>query len=99
MVGVGIGAERNRLAAVVAAAEVRAKADGFVVQLLDEPNASVEAGDPLILTSDPAREAQVALLEAELRELKARYHSERGGDLVRSRITLDEIRSQAQEES
>jgi putative peptide zinc metalloprotease protein len=76
-------------------AEVRAKADGFVVRLLNEPNARVEPGDPLILTVDSSREAQVALLEAELRELKARYNSERGPDLAQSRITLDEIRTKS----
>ncbi len=76
-------------------AEVRAKADGFVVRLLTAPNANVESGDPLILTVDPSREAQVALLEAELRELNARYHSERGPDLVRSRMTLDEVHSKS----
>ena len=47
-------------------AEVRAGADGFVVRLLAEPNAAVEPGDPLILTRDPSRETQVALLEAEI---------------------------------
>jgi putative peptide zinc metalloprotease protein len=76
-------------------AEVRAGADGFIVSLLVEPGTAVEPGAPLILTSDPSREAQVALLQAELLELRARYNSERGDDLVQSRMTLDEIRSKS----
>ncbi len=76
-------------------AEVRARADGFVVEVLAEPGSRVSPGDPLILTRDPEREAQVALLQAELLELRSRYNAERGEDLVQSRMTLDEIRSKS----
>ncbi|MEE8475418.1 MAG: hypothetical protein V3T01_08715, partial [Myxococcota bacterium] len=76
-------------------AEVRARADGFAIRLLAAPNSTVEPGTPLILTKDPSREAQVAVLEAELRELQARYYTEQGTDLVRSRMTLDEIENKS----
>jgi len=74
-------------------AEVRAGADGFVLRVLAEPDTLVEPGAPLILTRDPSREAEVALLEAELRELEARHHAERGTDLVRARMTGVDIQT------
>jgi putative peptide zinc metalloprotease protein len=72
-------------------AEVRAGAEGFVLRLLVEPNAVVEPGEPLILTRDPSLEARVAVLEAELRELRARHHAERTTDQVKAQITLEEV--------
>ena len=72
-------------------AEVRARAEGFVRRLLVAPNAVVDPGDPLILTRDPSLEARVAVLEAELRELRARHHAERTTDQVKAQITLEEI--------
>jgi putative peptide zinc metalloprotease protein len=71
--------------------QVRARADGFVLRVLAAPDAEVEAGDPLILTRDPTLETRVVMLEAQLRELRARHHGERLSDLVRAQITLDEI--------
>jgi putative peptide zinc metalloprotease protein len=74
-------------------AQVRAGADGFVVQMLVTPQALVSPGDPLILTRDPTLETRVRILEAKLRELQARHHGERRSDLVRSQITEEEIQS------
>ncbi len=72
-------------------AEVRAHADGFVLQLLAEPDSWLEPGQPLILTRDPSLEARVAVLEAQLRELRARHHAERGRERVKARITAEQI--------
>jgi putative peptide zinc metalloprotease protein len=72
-------------------AQARAGADGFVLRVLAEPGADVKVGDLLVQTRDPSLEARVAVLEAELRELRARHHAERRIDLVRAQITLDEI--------
>ena len=72
-------------------AHVRARADGFVVQVLAESGDAVEIGDPLVLTRDPSLEAQLAVREAELRELRARHHSQEQRDRVRAQITRDEI--------
>jgi len=76
-------------------AQVRARADGFVLRVLVEANSRVQRGQPLVLTRDPELETRVEVLEAELRELRARHHSERTRDLVRAQITLDEIGSAA----
>ncbi len=72
-------------------AEIRAQGEGFVLQVLVAPGALVEPGQALILTRDPSLEARVAVLEARLRELRARHHAERGRDRVRARITAEEI--------
>ena len=72
-------------------AEIRAQAEGFVLRVLAQPGSWVEPAAPLILTRDPSLEARVAVLEAQLRELQARHHAERGRDRVRARITAEEI--------
>ena len=72
-------------------AQVRARTGGFVERLLVEPDALVEAGDPLVLTRDETLDAEVAALEAQLRELRARYHAERQSDRVRAQITQEEM--------
>jgi putative peptide zinc metalloprotease protein len=72
-------------------AQVRAQVGGFVERVLVEPGAQVERGDPLVLTRDDSLEAEVAVLEAQRRELRVRHHAERRSDLVRAQITLDEI--------
>jgi len=71
--------------------QVRAGADGFVVGLLTPPGSRVRQGQPLILTRDAALEADAAMLEAHLRELRTRYHAERRENLGRTRILADEI--------
>jgi len=72
-------------------AEVRAGADGFVLQVLARPDTLLEPGQPLLLTRDPSLEARVAVLEAQLQELRARHHAERGRERVKARITAEEI--------
>jgi len=72
-------------------AHVRARADGFVVQVLAESGDAVERGDPIVLTRDPTLEAELAVREAELRELRARHHSQEQRDRVRAQITREEI--------
>jgi putative peptide zinc metalloprotease protein len=78
-------------------AQVRARAGGFVERFLVEPGSRVEAGDALVVTRDETLDAEVAALEAKLRELRARHHAERRSDLVRAQITADEISSVAAE--
>jgi putative peptide zinc metalloprotease protein len=51
---------------------VRAGADGFVTELLAEPNAFVLEGAPLMRTSDPSLDARLRVLEAERDELELR---------------------------
>ncbi|MCH7599523.1 MAG: peptidase M50 [Myxococcales bacterium] len=78
-------------------AEVRARADGFVLRVLAEPDELLEPGQPLILTRDPSLEAHVAVLEAKLREVRARHKSERGRERVKARITAEEVETIAAE--
>ncbi len=74
-------------------AEVRAGAEGFVERILFAPGSRVSAGQAVIRARDPSLEAEVAVLEAELRELRARRHAERVSDQVRAEMTLEEIRT------
>jgi putative peptide zinc metalloprotease protein len=74
-------------------AEVRARADGFVEEILAPPGSTVGAGQAVIRSRDPSLEAEVAVLEAQLRELHARRHAERVTDRVRAEITQEEIRT------
>jgi putative peptide zinc metalloprotease protein len=71
--------------------EVRARADGFVLQVLAPADTPLELGDPLVLTRDPSLEARVTILEARLQELRARHHAERGRERVKARITAAEV--------
>jgi len=74
-------------------AEVRAGAEGFVQEILIAPGSQVAAGQAVIRLRDPSLKAEVAVLEAQLRELRARRHAERVSDRVRAEITLEEIRT------
>jgi putative peptide zinc metalloprotease protein len=72
-------------------AEVRARTDGFVVRLLAAPGAPVRPGAPLVMTREPSLEAEVAVLEAQVRELRVRYYAEQTTDRAKARIALDAI--------
>ncbi len=72
-------------------AEVRAEADALVERLVAQPNTLVEAGDPLLVTSDPTLAARVAILDASLREATARYNSLRSIEQVEAEIVMEEI--------
>jgi putative peptide zinc metalloprotease protein len=71
--------------------QVRAGADAFVSRLLVEPGTRVEAGQPLVLTRDATLEADAAVLEGKLRELRTRYHAERRTHRGRAQILADKI--------
>ena len=66
-----------------------------MLAVVAQPGSAVLPGDPLVLTRDPSREAEVAVLAAELRELRARHHAEQGRDLVQSGMTQAEIRTKS----
>jgi putative peptide zinc metalloprotease protein len=70
---------------------VRAGADGFVEELLVAPGARVATGQPLLRTRDAAVEAELAVGEARLREVRARYRAARGGDRVAAQNLRDEL--------
>jgi putative peptide zinc metalloprotease protein len=70
---------------------VRAGANGFVEELLVTPGDSVVAGQPLLRTRDAAIEADLAVREARVRELRARHRAARGSDPIRSQNLSDEL--------
>ena len=71
---------------------VRAGTDGFVDRLAIESGSSVDAGDPVVLCSDPFLSAEIRVLVARLRELAAVYNTRMVSDRVQAKITLEEIR-------
>ena len=72
-------------------AQIRAGHDGFVERVLVQTHTRVEPGDPILMMSEPLLTARVAVLEAELRSLRARHHAERSSDLVRAQISQEEL--------
>jgi putative peptide zinc metalloprotease protein len=72
---------------------LRAGADGFVSDVLAEPNTWVSAGDPLVLTRDPSIETRVVSLEARSRELLLQLH-----DLdPQDRVAIDGARARLED--
>jgi putative peptide zinc metalloprotease protein len=74
-------------------AQVRARADGFVTELLAADGAPVKPGDALVRLADPDFELQLRALEAERRELETRYYALRETDLVQSEVVREELRA------
>lgn len=74
-------------------AEVRADADGFVVELLARPDQAVASGDPLLRVADPALDAEVAVAAARQREVAARLAAERAADPARAQNARLELAS------
>jgi putative peptide zinc metalloprotease protein len=76
-------------------AQVRAGEDGFVQQVLVSTNTLVEPGDPILLLSEPLLVARVAVLQAELRALRARHYAQRSSDIAQALISREEIETAA----
>lgn len=74
-------------------AHVRAGADGFVVELLAPDGSRVRPGDPLLRIVDPDMELQLQALEAEKRELEARYFALYDQSLVKAEMVREELRA------
>jgi putative peptide zinc metalloprotease protein len=71
---------------------VRAAADGFVERLVARPGSHVRPGDLLLVCRDPQLTTQVEVLEARLRELRARYDEQQPVDRVKAAMVLEEAR-------
>jgi len=71
---------------------VRAGTEGFVDRLNVASGSSIDTGDPIIECSDPFLPAEIRVLVARLRELKAVYDIRMVTDRVQAKITLEEIR-------
>jgi putative peptide zinc metalloprotease protein len=72
-------------------AQVRAGAAGFVARVLVRPDEPVRAGQPLVVTHDPALAADVAVAEARLRQVRARHRASRRADPIRAEIVRDDL--------
>jgi putative peptide zinc metalloprotease protein len=71
---------------------IRSTARGFVARAAAQPGERVRPGHLLLEISDPLLETDVAVLEARLRELEARYRSELEDDWHASQLTLEALR-------
>ncbi|MBW2416493.1 MAG: HlyD family efflux transporter periplasmic adaptor subunit [Deltaproteobacteria bacterium] len=71
--------------------QVRAGAEGFVIEVLAEPYSVVHAGDPLVRTRDPSIEARVRKLEAERDERATRVHALAQSNRVQAEIARERL--------
>jgi len=71
--------------------QVRAGADGFIEELLTPANSHVRVGQPLILADEPFLATRVAILNAQLEELSAKYDALRPVDRVQSAMVQQEM--------
>jgi len=71
---------------------VRAEIDGFVERVVAVPGSTVMPGDVLVICDDPAIETDVKVLEAQLREVKARIREQFVDDLVKAKMLEEEQR-------
>ena len=72
-------------------AQVRAGADGFVVSLLAPVDSDVRRGQPLIRAEEPFLATRVAVLNAQLQELAAKYQALVPTDRVQAAMVREEI--------
>jgi putative peptide zinc metalloprotease protein len=70
---------------------VRAGTDGFVRTVAASPGARVEAGATLFVLEHPIAEAKVAVNEARVRELEAKYADEWVTDRIAAEVTKYEL--------
>jgi len=72
-------------------AQVRAGAEGFVVGLLAPVDGEVRRGQPLIQAEEPFLATRVAVLNAQLEELRAKYDALLPMDRVQSAMVREEM--------
>src|SRR5207245_2195806 len=76
---------------------VRPDTEGFIERLVARPGARVKAGDPLVVLGNQDLVSREAVVEARVRELRARYDAERPNDTVRMQIVEEELRYSVEE--
>jgi putative peptide zinc metalloprotease protein len=72
-------------------AQVRAGAEGFVVRLLAPVDSEVRRGQPLIQAEEPFLATRVAVLNAQLDELAAKYDALMPSDRVQAAMVREEM--------
>jgi putative peptide zinc metalloprotease protein len=73
-------------------AVVRTAVAGFVDRVDARPGERVRRGQPLLTLRDPERVARVLEIEAQRRELLARYDADATADRVKAQMVRDELR-------
>src|SRR6185436_5444475 len=72
-------------------AQVRAGTDGFIQKLLAPVDSEVRSGQPLVQAEEPFLATRVAVLNAQLDELGAKYDAMLPTDKVQASMVRDEI--------
>lgn len=71
---------------------VHARTEGFVTEILADPNSTVKAGQPLIAMEDPFLAAQVRVLTAEVEELRLQRDAAKVDDRAGAKIINERLR-------
>jgi putative peptide zinc metalloprotease protein len=72
-------------------AEVRAKAEGFVTEVLATPGEPVAARHQLVALADPILSAKVAVIEAQLEEMQLRFDAVKQLDRVQAEVLQEQV--------
>jgi putative peptide zinc metalloprotease protein len=72
-------------------AEVRAKAEGFVTEVLTTPGADVAAKRQLVALADPILNAKVAVAQAQLQEMQLRFEAVKQLDRVQAAVLQEQV--------
>ncbi|MDJ0834479.1 MAG: hypothetical protein QNJ69_13225 [Gammaproteobacteria bacterium] len=73
--------------------QIRAGADGFVVELLAPDRSQVTQGQPLIKTRDPLIESRVEVLKANVKQLELQLMAAQTLDRVQTKIIKEELKA------
>lgn len=73
--------------------QLRARTDGVLTGLLVQPGRETGPGEAVAVLEDPSLDSRVAVLEAQLAELRLRYDAARLGDRVQAQILQEQIAS------
>jgi putative peptide zinc metalloprotease protein len=73
-------------------AEVRAAADGFVEQLLVQPEERVEVGEVLLVTAQPTLAAELEQARARVRQLEVQYTTQMFDERTQAAATKEDLR-------
>ncbi len=72
-------------------AQVRANVDGFITKVVAQPGQQVKKGDLLLQCEDPELVARLAVQQAELAELEAKYTAALSSNRVQAEIIQQQI--------
>jgi putative peptide zinc metalloprotease protein len=72
-------------------AEVRAKAEGFVTEVLAAPGADVPAHRELVTLADPILSAKVAVIDAQREEMQLRFDAVKQLDRVQAEVLQEQV--------